>query len=56
MTLDGAGRYSVLLGATQPEGLPMNVFGVRRGAVAGAPLGAGEPEQARVLLTVSPAL
>ena len=54
VTLDGAGRYSVLLGATQPEGLPVDLFASGEARWLGRRFErAGEPEQARVLLVNS---
>ena len=55
VTLDGAGRYSVLLGATQPEGLPGDLFASGEARWLGRRFErAGEPEQARVLLASVP--
>ncbi len=55
VTLDGAGRYSVLLGATQPEGLPVDLFASGEARWLGRRFErAGEPEQARVLLASVP--
>ena len=55
VTLDAAGRYAVLLGATQPEGLPVDLFASGEARWLGRRFErAGEPEQARVLLTSVP--
>ena len=55
VTLDAAGRYAVLLGATQPEGLPVDLFASGDARWLGRRFErVGEPEQARVLLASVP--
>jgi trimeric autotransporter adhesin len=53
LPLDGQGRYAVLLGATQPEGLPVELFsaGTARWLGAEAP---GAAPQPRVVLVAVP--
>jgi hypothetical protein len=53
--LDDHGRYSVLLGATQPEGLPLDIFASGQALwLSTQPEVAGETEQPRVLLVAVP--
>ncbi len=53
ITADGNGRYTVLLGATRPEGLPVELFSSEQARWVGAQTG-GEAEQPRVLLVSAP--
>jgi hypothetical protein len=50
---DDQGRYSVLLGATQKDGLPLEVFGAGRAQWLGVEV-QGESEQSRVVLLAVP--
>ncbi len=53
--LDGQGRYTVLLGSTQPEGLPLDLFASGKARWLGVtPQVAGVAEQPRVLLVGVP--
>jgi hypothetical protein len=53
--LDEQGRYTVLLGATQPEGLPLDLFATGQARWLGVqPALAGVDEQPRVLLVGVP--
>ena len=55
VALDGQGRYTVLLGSTQPEGLPLAVFASGQARWLGVtPQVAGVAEQPRVLLVGVP--
>ena len=55
LQLDGQGRYTVLLGATQPEGLPLDLFTTGRAQWLGVqPQLPGTGEQPRVLLVGMP--
>ncbi|MGC9946048.1 MAG: hypothetical protein ABSF64_06725 [Bryobacteraceae bacterium] len=55
VTPDARGRYSVLLGATQAEGLPLDLFASGQARWLGvAPQLAGAAAEARVLLVVTP--
>jgi hypothetical protein len=51
--LDASGRYRVLLGATQPDGLPAELFSSGEARWLGVQVGS-EPEQPRVLLVAVP--
>jgi hypothetical protein len=51
--LDAQGRYSVLLGSTQPEGLPADIFTTGQARWLGVQV-EGEKEQARILLVSVP--
>src|ERR1700721_2312439 len=53
VTADSNGRYTVLLGATRPEGLPVELFSSEQARWVGAQI-AGEAEQPRVLLVSAP--
>ena len=53
VTLDAAGRYTVFAGATQPEGLPRELFAVNAAQWIGVAL-QGEPEQPRVRMVSVP--
>jgi trimeric autotransporter adhesin len=53
VTADSNGRYTVLLGATRPEGLPVELFSSEQARWVGAQV-AGEAEQPRVLLVSAP--
>jgi hypothetical protein len=50
---DGTGHYSVLLGATKPEGLPADLFASDEARWVGVQI-SGQPEQPRVLLVAVP--
>ena len=53
--VDDQGRYSVLLGATQPEGLPLDLFTSGQALWLGVqPQGPGTVEEPRVLLVAVP--
>jgi hypothetical protein len=53
--VDGQGHYTVLLGATQPEGLPLDLFTTGKALWVGAqPQLTGQVEQPRVLLVAVP--
>jgi hypothetical protein len=53
--LDDQGRYKVLLGSTQPEGLPLDLFASGEARWLGVePQVAGVAEQPRVLLVGVP--
>src|SRR5580698_7822190 len=55
LTLDDQGRYTALLGATQPDGLPLDVFASGKARWLGvAPQIEGAAEQPRVLLVGVP--
>ena len=55
LQLDGQGRYTALLGATQPEGLPLDLFTTGRARWLGVqPQLPGTGEQPRVLLVGVP--
>ena len=55
VTIDSAGRYTVLLGATQPDGLPLDIFASGDARWIGRRFErAGEQEQARVGLPSVP--
>jgi hypothetical protein len=55
VTVDAEGRYTVLLGASQTDGLPMDLFSSGDARWLGRRFErTGEPEQARVLLTSVP--
>ncbi len=55
LQLDGQGRYTVLLGATQPEGLPLDLFTTGKARWLGVqPQLPGTGEQPRVLLVGVP--
>mgnify|MGYP001462604676 CR=1 FL=1 len=55
VTVDNAGRYTVLLGATQPDGLPLDIFASGDARWVGRRFErAGEQEQARVSLPSVP--
>jgi len=51
--LDASGHYRVLLGATQPDGLPTQLFSSGEARWLGVQAGS-EPEQSRVLLVAVP--
>jgi hypothetical protein len=53
VTLDRSGHYSALLGATKPDGLPMDLFTSGEARWLGASMNGGE-EQPRVLLLSVP--
>jgi hypothetical protein len=53
ITADSNGRYMVLLGATKPEGLPVELFSSEQARWVGAQV-AGQAEQSRVLLVSAP--
>ncbi len=53
VTTDGAGNYSVLLGATTATGLPGDLFSLQEQRWLGVQV-QGEPEQARVLMVSVP--
>jgi trimeric autotransporter adhesin len=53
VTADSNGRYTVLLGATKPEGLPVELFSSEQARWVGAQV-AGEAEPPRVLLVSAP--
>jgi len=50
---DGNGRYSVLLGATKPDGLPAELFASEQARWVGVQV-SGQAEQPRVLLVSAP--
>lgn len=50
---DSNGRYTVLLGATKPDGLPAELFTSEQARWVGVQI-SGQPEQARVLLVSAP--
>jgi hypothetical protein len=52
-TADSAGHYTVLLGATKPEGLPAELFTSEQARWVGVQV-SGQPEQPRVLLVSAP--
>jgi hypothetical protein len=53
--LDDQGRYTALLGATEPEGLPLDLFSSAKALWLGVqPQLPGAPEQPRVLLVAVP--
>jgi hypothetical protein len=55
LQVDEQGGYTVLLGATQPEGLPLDLFTSSKALWLGVqPQLAGQPEQPRVLLVAVP--
>ncbi len=55
VTVESAGRYTVLLGATQPDGLPLDIFASGDARWVGRRFErVGEPEQARVSLPSVP--
>lgn len=55
VAVDSNGRYSVLLGATRPDGLPLDLFASGEARWLGRRFErGGEPEQARVLLASVP--
>ncbi len=53
VTADSNGRYTVLLGATKPEGLPMELFSSEQARWVGAQVD-GQAEQPRVRLVSAP--
>jgi hypothetical protein len=53
ITADGNGRYTALLGATKPEGLPAELFTSEQAHWVGVQV-QGQPEQPRVLLVSAP--
>jgi len=53
VTADSNGRYTVLLGATKPEGLPVELFSSEQARWVGAQV-VGQAEQPRVLLVSAP--
>jgi hypothetical protein len=53
VSVDAAGHYSVMLGATQPEGLPVDLFDSGEAHWLGVQI-SGQPEQPRVLLVSVP--
>ena len=53
VAVDATGHYSVMLGATQPEGLPVDLFDSGDAHWLGVQI-SGEPEQPRVLLVSVP--
>jgi hypothetical protein len=53
VTLDGAGRYIVLLGSTTSEGLPESIFTSEQARWVGVQV-SGQAEQTRVLLVSAP--
>ena len=53
VTADGNGRYTALLGATKPQGLPADLFNNEQAHWVGVQV-EGQPEQPRVLLVSSP--
>src|SRR5271154_6784945 len=52
-TADSNGHYTVLLGATKPEGLPTELFTTEQARWVGVQI-SGQPEQPRVLLVSAP--
>jgi hypothetical protein len=52
-TADSAGRYTVLLGSTKPEGLPPELFTTEQARWVGVQV-SGQAEQPRVLLVSAP--
>src|SRR5271169_6462725 len=52
-TADSNGHYTVLLGATKPEGLPAELFTSEQARWVGVQV-SGQPEQPRVLLVSAP--
>jgi hypothetical protein len=55
VTVSGDGQYTTLLGATLPDGLPLDVFTSKDGRWLGVHVErAGEPDQPRTLLTSVP--
>jgi hypothetical protein len=53
VTADANGHYTVLLGATKPEGLPAELFASEQARWVGIQV-SGQPEQPRVLLVSAP--
>ena len=53
VSVDGTGHYTALLGATKPEGVPMDLFTSGDARWLGVAV-EGQPEQARVLLVAVP--
>ena len=55
VAIDANGRYTILLGATRPDGLPLDLFASGEARWLGRRFeGGGEREQARVLLASVP--
>jgi hypothetical protein len=53
VTADSNGRYTALLGATKPDGLPAELFTSEQARWVGVQV-QGQPEQPRVLLVSAP--